>query len=115
MTPQSAKSKGRRLQQYVRDSILTLFPSLHPDDVQSTSMGAGGEDVKLSYAARLLFPYAVECKNREKIAIYKDYEQATSHNPAWEPLLILKSNSKMPLAVVSLAHFLELHRRLNHE
>ena len=115
MTPQSAKAKGRKLQQYVRDQILKLYPSLHPDDVRSTSMGAGGEDVQLSYNARLSFPYTVECKNRERIAIYKDFEQTTEHNPAWEPLLVLKSNGKQPLAVVNFDHFLELLRRLNHE
>ena len=108
MTPQSAKAKGRKLQQYVRDKLLGMYQTLTPDDVRSTSMGAGGEDVQLSYAARLLFPYSVECKNRAKFALYNDYEQASNHAPAWEPLLIIKQNGKRPLAVVDLDHFLEL-------
>ena len=37
--PQSAKAKGRRHQQWVRDKILALFPKLEPDDVRSTGMG----------------------------------------------------------------------------
>ena len=62
MKAQSAKAKGRKLQQVVRDGVLKRFPSLEPDDVRSTSMGAGGEDVQLSPVARRLFPYQVECK-----------------------------------------------------
>jgi len=49
---QSAKAKGRKLQQWVRNVILELIHTLEPDDVKSTSMGAGGEDVQLSPAAR---------------------------------------------------------------
>lgn len=109
--PQSAKAKGRRLQQDVRDKILKTFPKLHQDDVRSTSMGAGGEDLLLSYEARLSFPYSVECKNRAKIAIYNDYDQASNHNPAWEPLLVIKMNGRAPLAVVALDHFLEIVKK----
>jgi len=111
MKIQSAKNKGRMLQNHVRQRILETFSTLHPDDVRSTSMGKGGEDVQLSYAARLLFPYTVECKSRKAIAIYKDYDQASGHNPAWEPLLVIKQNGRAPLAVVQLDHFMELHRR----
>jgi len=68
-TIQSRKSKGRRLQQFVRDMILENFDHLEPDDVRSTSMGAGGEDVLLSPAARKVFPFSVECKNVEKISL----------------------------------------------
>jgi len=62
----SAKAKGRRLQQKVRDLILETFSELEEDDVRSTSMGAGGEDVQLSPLARRKFPFSVECKNVEK-------------------------------------------------
>lgn len=110
MKTQSAKAKGRRLQQAVRDGILKRFPTLEPDDVRSTSMGAGGEDVQLSPAARKVFPYQVECKNLASIAIYKHYEQASGHNNH-EPLLVVKQNRSNPLAVVDLEHFLDLVKR----
>ena len=58
----SAKNKGRKLQQWTRDRILELVPTLEPDDVKSTSMGAGGEDVQLSPAARKSVPLTIECK-----------------------------------------------------
>lgn len=110
MKTQSAKAKGRRLQQAVRDGILKRFPTLEPDDVRSTSMGAGGEDVQLSPAARKVFPYQVECKNLASIAIYKHYEQASGHNNH-EPLLVVKQNRSKPLAIVDLDHFLDLLTR----
>lgn len=110
ISPQSAKAKGRRLQQAVRDSILSAFPTLEADDVRSTSMGAGGEDVQLSPAARKLMPYCIECKSLAKIAIYKHYEQATWHGD-YEPLLVLKQDRAKPLAVVDLEHFMELVKK----
>lgn len=107
ISPQSAKAKGRRLQQHVRDTILEAYPSLESDDVRSTSMGAGGEDVQLSPAARKLFPYSIECKNLAKIAVFNYYEQAIGHGN-YEPLVVIKQNRSRPLAVVDLEHFMEL-------
>lgn len=107
MTPHSAKAKGRRLQQKVRDAILTTFPELDPTDVLSCSMGASGEDVKLSPAARLRFPFTVECKKRKAFAVYGDYDQASRHGPH-EPCLIIEADRRKPLAVIDLATFLKL-------
>lgn len=70
-------------------------------------MGAGGEDVLLSPAARKLFPYTVECKNLAKIAVYNYYVQCTGHNEH-EPLVVIKQNRSKPLAVVDFEHFMEL-------
>lgn len=111
ITTQSAKAKGRRLQQAVRDSILNTFPSLEPDDVRSTSMGAGGEDVQLSPAARKLFPYSVECKNLAKIAVFNYYEQSQTNAGDYEPLVIIKQNRSKPLAVIDFEHFMELIKK----
>jgi len=55
MKPRSAKNKGKRLQNAVRDMILENFTQLEPDDVVSTLMGDSGTDIKLSPAARKLF------------------------------------------------------------
>jgi len=110
ISPQSAKAKGRRLQQDVRDRILSAYPTLEPDDVRSTSMGEGGEDIQLSPAARKLFPYTVECKNLAKIAVYNYYVQATGHND-FEPLVVIKQDRSKPLAVVDLEHFMELVKK----
>ena len=68
MKARSAKNKGKRLQNKVRDLILEKFnKQLEPDDVRSITMGDSGEDILLSPAARRLFPFSVECKNQEKL------------------------------------------------
>ena len=99
MKPQSAKAKGRKLQQWVRDIILESFPSLEADDVRSTSMGAGGEDVQLSPAARRLMPYSIECKSVEKLNVWAAYEQAEANSGEHEPLLVMKKNRKKHLII----------------
>jgi len=106
----SSKAKGRRLQQDVRDKILDAFPlHLEPDDVKSTSMGAGGEDVQLSPTARRLFPYSVECKSRASMPLFAWYLQAKHNAPKGaEALLVVKQNYSKPLVVVDLDHFMEL-------
>lgn len=108
MTPQSAKAKGRNLQKLFRDLILATFPTLQPDDVRSTSMGAGGEDLQLSPAARSAFPYTVECKARAGVkTLYSWFDQAKGHGKG-EPLLVLKGDRREPLAIITAKHFMEL-------
>ena len=62
MKPQSAKAKGRRLQQEFRKQLIEEL-DIHPEDIESRSMGAGGEDLIMARAARAKFPYSIECKN----------------------------------------------------
>lgn len=109
---QSAKAKGRRLQQWVRDQILANSSSLEPDDVKSTSMGAGGEDVQLSPAARKQWPLSVECKAKKAFAFYKDYEQATANCPSGsEPILVCKGDRKKPMVIVDAEWFFAKFKR----
>ena len=112
MKTSSAKAKGRRFQQYIRDLVRTSF-NLEEDDVRSTSMGCGGEDVQLSPRARKFFPYSVECKNVEKLNVWKAYEQSCENCKDYEPILFMKKNHSIALAVVSAEHYFELLRRLN--
>lgn len=117
ITTSSAKQKGRKHQQYVRDKILDLFPkALLPGDVLSTSMGAGGEDIQLSPAARRLFPYSIECKAHKSFAFYKIMDQAAANAPEGaEPLAIIKGDRKKPLAVVDAEHFFKLTKEVSNE
>ena len=59
MKTQSAKAKGRRLQQWMRDLLVEKL-DVHPEDVESRSMGAGGEDLIMARAARKKFPYSID-------------------------------------------------------
>ena len=61
MRTQSKKAKGRRLQQWVRDILIEKL-EVHPEDIESRSMGAGSEDLIMSRSAREKFPYSIECK-----------------------------------------------------
>ena len=58
----SAKAKGRKLQKWFRDVLIEQL-KIHEEDIESRSMGAGGEDLIMARAAREKFPYSVECKN----------------------------------------------------
>ena len=109
MKPRSAKNKGKRLQNKVRDLILEKFnKKLEEDDVRSITMGDSGEDILLSPAARKLFPFSVECKNQEKLNIWSSLEQAESNSGKHTPLLIFKRNRTKPYAVLEFDKLLEL-------
>jgi len=110
MKPQSAKNKGRILQQWIRDIILTLNKELTEKDVRSTPMGAPGEDVMLSEAAFKLVPFHIEAKNLARIAVYNYYEQPKTNSNV---LVIMKANRKKPLAVLDAELFFKMLREWN--
>ena len=112
MRSSSRKAKGRRACQEAQDAILSVFPSLSPDDVRIASSGANGEDILLSTAAMSEFPFAVEVKNQERISIWKALEQAETHGEKKlaTPLLIFKRNRGKLYAALPLDALLELVR-----
>jgi hypothetical protein len=75
-------------------------------------MGAGGEDILMSPAARKIFPYSIECKNRASYAFYKDYDQACINCPKGaEPLLVAKANHRKPVVIVDAEYFFRATKR----
>ena len=113
MRPQSAKAKGRRHQQKLVRDILAAFPHLQPDDVVSTSMGCGGEDLKLSPAARQSLPLSIEAKNQERLAIWSCVQQAEANTPAGAaPCVVFTKNHAKTYAVLPWPVLLDLYRRL---
>ena len=100
------------MQKWVRDLILSLFLKLEPDDVRSTSMGATGEDVLLSPAARRYVPFQIECKNKARSQVHSYFKQAKEHGEH-EPLVIVKMDRDIPLAVLSAETFFKLLKQLN--
>jgi hypothetical protein len=116
MKPRSAKAKGRRFQGEVRELILETFSSLEDDDVKGAIMGESGEDIKLSPAARRLFPYATECKNVEKLNIWQALEQAAANaKESITPLLFFKRNRSKTYVAIEASHFFELLRKLDNQ
>ena len=104
---QSAKAKGRRLQQWFRDLLIENL-GVHPEDVESRSMGAGGEDLIMARAAREKFPMSIECKNQEKVNVWESYKQAEDNSGKYEPVVIIKRNKSKPLVVVDAEYFVSL-------
>lgn len=107
MKPQSAKAKGRKLQQWIRDKLIEEF-EIHPEDIKSTSMGAGGEDVTMARAAREKFPFSIECKSVERLNVWDAYDQACANAGDYEPLVVMKKNRRKPLVVLDAESFIKL-------
>lgn len=110
MKPSSSKAKGRRLQKAVAKAIRRTF-NLAKEDCRPAIMGERGSDIKLSRAAAARFPYAVECKNQERLNIWQALEQAESNAGALTPLLVFRRNRTTTYCVVEFQHFLELSRQ----
>lgn len=108
MKPQSAKNKGRKLQQWVVERLVETL-NIHPEDIESRSMGAGGEDIVMARAARQLFPYSIECKNQERLNIWSAYKQAEENKGNYEPIVVIKKNKHKPLVVIDAEYFIGLH------
>lgn len=84
---------------------------MESDDIRSTSMGVTGEDVTLSGAARKAIPYQIECKNKARSQVHTYYSQAKQHGDH-EPLVIVKMDRDIPLAVLSAEHFFNILKQL---
>ena len=108
MKQNSRRSKGRLLQIIVRDKLLKAFPHLNPIDLQVGKNGTNGEDLKISRIGRRLIPFQFEMKNQQKLlTLYKFFRQAQKHGKH-EPVLVVKLNSRKPLAVIDLDQFIDL-------
>ena len=115
MKTQSAKAKGRLLQQWVRDQLITLF-GLSDEDIRSTSMGAGGEDILFSPVAARRLGISVECKSRDRIAVYGFYQQAQENcPPSREAVVVIKQNRAKPLVVVDAEYYFHILERSTRE
>ena len=107
----SVKAKGRRLQNLVRDKLRAAFPTLEEDDIKSQTMGMCGEDIVRSPAAKKIIPFSFECKNVERLQIWKAIEQCQDNNPdGSNPAVVFKKNHKDPFVAIPLDVFIGLIR-----
>ena len=114
MKTQSAKAKGRRLQQWVRDLLIEKL-DIHPEDIESRPMGSGGEDLIMARAAREKFPYSIECKNQESGNVWKYMEQARENAKTYTPIVVMKKNGEKPLIVIDAESFINIMENVNAE
>ena len=108
-TPQSAKAKGRKFQQQLREDLINHL-GINPDDILSTAMGQGGCDLYLSPAARSRFPFGVEAKRCESLSLPQWWRQCENNasKVGLIPLLVFKRNREEPLAVLRWSDLLQL-------
>lgn len=103
MKTSSAKAKGRRCAQEVRELLLKYAPELAAGDIYVTPSGVTGPDVGLSPHALGFYPFVIECKNQESIQIWKALEQAESHQDKEAPktplLFFRRNHSKLYVAL----------------
>lgn len=84
---------------------------IHPEDIESRSMGAPGEDLIMARAAREKFPLSIECKNVEKLNVWEAYDQAQANSKDYEAVVVMKKNGKKPLAVIDAEYFISLFEK----
>lgn len=98
----------------VREQLLLFAPDIDPLDIEVTSSGACGKDLKLSRAALNVYPYVFECKNVERLNIWEALAQAESHcenePPGVYPVLCFKRNRSQVYIALRLEHFLKVTR-----
>tara|TARA_R110000803_G_scaffold210821_1_gene283961 strand:+ start:393 stop:752 length:360 start_codon:yes stop_codon:yes gene_type:complete len=110
MKTRSAKNKGVRLQNWIRDKLYEVFPEIPDEHIKPAIMGETGEDVRLTPEARAIIPIKIEAKNVEKLSVWAAYDQAVSHPASATPVLIMKKNNRKPLAVVDAEYLFKLLR-----
>jgi len=117
-TASSAKAKGRRAQQWLRDRLRTILKSVwyaelrDPDHVHSIGMGQSGADIVLSPTAKGVFPFACEVKNTEKIGFWPTVRQAEANRGNQLPLIMFAKNRTKPWIAVEAEVFLAMYGNL---
>lgn len=72
-------------------------------------MGASGEDILLSAAARKLLPFQIEVKNKKEVAVINWLKQAATHG-THIPIVVAKQNHSDPVVVIDALTFFKLLR-----
>lgn len=107
-TTSSAKAKGRKGQQEIRDKFLKAFPELHPDDIKSQIMGVNGEDIVLSPRAREVLPISTEVKRRRDFKTLYDFMAQAVQDGQYEPIVFLRGDRQEWLALCKADYLVEL-------
>lgn len=115
MKTSSAKAKGRRCSQAVKALLLANAPSLEDGDIIVTPSGVTGEDLMLSPKARAKYPWAIECKNVEKLNIWQAIAQTEEHSQKYLPLLFFTRNRSEMYVCMKAEEFVKLYTELLNE
>jgi hypothetical protein len=113
--PQSAKAKGRCLQQWVCKKISELTGHSWGQDepIESRPMGQPGTDIRMESHVRKAFPFSVECKFQESWSVHSWVEQAKVNqgkDTAW--LLVCKRSRKDPVVIMDANTFFKILQKI---
>lgn len=108
MKTSSAKAKGRRLTQRVKELLLKHSPALSEDDILVVPSNVSGEDLILSPKAREIFPVTIECKNQEKLNIWSAIDQAEKRRTEFLPVVVFSRNRSKTYIVAEIEKTLNL-------
>lgn len=109
MKTRSAKDKGRRLQNIVKETFREAYPEVS-EDIHSAVMGESGVDIKLSEAAKLQIPFDIECKWVERLNLREAYDQSRKNLQGEKriPIVIHKKNRQDILVTLSFEDFMRI-------
>ncbi|MCK9288736.1 MAG: hypothetical protein M0P29_14365, partial [Sphaerochaetaceae bacterium] len=109
-------AKGREFQKYVAECLQEIL-GLPPEDVVSRPMGSPGLDIMMSADVREKFPFGIECKRQEKLAIPEWWRQCeeNARKEGLTPLLVFRRSREDALAVLRWKDLLALVRRSNRD
>ena len=115
ITVQSAKAKGRRLQQWFCQRISDyLGIPWGPDELIASREGCqNGTDVRLIGDALNRFKYSCECKNQENWAVHQWIEQAkTNQIEGTDWLICAKRSRHKPVIIMDVDAFFNLIKQI---
>jgi hypothetical protein len=110
----SAKSKGRRCQDKVRDALRKLGTEfgVDPLDISAAIMGTSGCDILFAGTARKMFNLAIECKAVEALNVFTTFVnhfRTYESSPATK-LLVHTKNRSLTLVTMRFEDFLDMYR-----
>ena len=115
MKTRSAKNKGLRLQKWVAEKIsdLTGIKIVEDGDIQSRQASQSGADVIIRGKATDLWPFGgPECKNVERLNLYKSIDQAKQYESKGKPwILFHKKNNNKPIVIMDAEEFFKFLER----
>jgi hypothetical protein len=108
MKTRSAKAKGRRCSTEVRELFLKTN-EVAEQDIIVTPSGVNGPDLLFSLQSNSKYPFVIECKNCEKLNIWKALEQAENHQreSGHEPVLFFKRNRSKIYVALDAEYFIK--------
>ena len=114
MKTSSAKAKGRRCSQEVKELILRFFGTeMREDDITVTPSGVTGPDLMFSPLAKGLLGLAIECKNVESLNVWKSLEQAENEGRHGTPTLFFRRNRSKLYVALEAEEFLNILAKAN--